>query len=151
MTPIYLPAAVIYERILRRVEVTPEGCWLFTGAVTSGGYGSIGAGRRGKSVTTHLVAVLASGRAVPDGMTVDHLCHDSLVCRLATACPHRRCVRPEHLAIVSNGANIARRWEAGLCDKGHPLTQRKRQRYCRTCHLAYMREWHAQRTAEVAS
>lgn len=147
MSTLYAPAGVLYDRILKRVTVTPDGCWLFQGAAISTGYGCVGSGRRGKNALAHHVAVLATGRAIPPGMTVDHLCHDSRECRLGRACPHRRCVRPEHLAVVTNGDNSARRWESGLCDKGHPLTQRTRQRYCRTCHLAYLREWKAKRAA----
>lgn len=144
---LYAPAGTIYDRLLRRVTVTPEGCWLFTGAVTSRGKGCVGSGRKGKSELAHRVAVLATGRTIPAGMTVDHLCHDSRTCTLDTRCPHRRCVRPEHLAVVTPGENTARRWESGLCSEGHPLAQRSRQRYCPTCATEYRRAWNAARAA----
>ena len=34
---------------------------------------------------------------IPDGLTIDHLCHDPDDCRLVERCPHRRCMNPAHL------------------------------------------------------
>lgn len=145
MTALYADPIALRDRMMRRVEVQADGCWIFTGCVTSRGYGCVGAGAKGKSVLTHRLAVIADGREIPDGMTVDHLCHDSATCHLDTRCPHRRCVNPDHLDVVTQGENTARRWEAGVCSQGHPLTYRTRAngkaRYCTTCQAGYQRKW----------
>lgn len=156
MSTLYADPAVLFARALRRCVRTPEGCWQFTGATTSRGYGCVGAGRRGSTEMLHRVAVLASGRAIPDGMTVDHTCHDSLTCRLGVECPHRRCCNPAHLAVVTPGANTARQWEAGVCAKGHgPLLERRRgtgvARYCPTCQYASQARWKARLVAALSS
>lgn len=47
--------------------------------------------------------------AIPDGYTVDHLCHnDDLLC-VGGRCPHRRCVEPSHLEAVTSAENNRRR------------------------------------------
>lgn len=134
---IYAPAEQIWARVLDRVEVTDSGCWLWTGTVNSRGYGCVGAGKRSRTVLVHRVAVLVRDGDIPDGMTVDHTCHHSDVCTLANECPHRRCVNPEHLAVVTIGDNTRRRWESGRCSKGHLLRTKARKgrnaRYCPEC------------------
>lgn len=107
---IYAPAEHIWQRVLERVEISADGCWVWTGTVNSRGYGCIGSGKRSRTVTTHRVAVLARDGSIPEGMTVDHICHDSLLCQLGDQCQHRRCVNPDHLAVVTNAANVGRRW-----------------------------------------
>lgn len=130
---IYAPAEKIWQRVLRRVEVDNDGCWIWMGTVNSRGYGCVGAGKSSRTVLVHRVAVMVRDGGIPEGMTVDHMCHQSEVCRLADDCPHRRCVNPEHLAVVTLADNIRRQWEAGKCRKGHPLRDKKHSRYCPQC------------------
>jgi hypothetical protein len=98
----------LWRVVLLRVDrSSTEGCWLWTGHVTADGYGSIRS--QGKSVYVHRVAVLARDGAIPDGMTVDHTCHnDDTACDLGVACPHRRCVNPAHLDVVTAQENTSR-------------------------------------------
>lgn len=53
---------------------------IFAGSVNSTGYGIVGAGRKGKTVLAHRLVVIARDGAIPEGMTVDHHCHNSYVC-----------------------------------------------------------------------
>lgn len=135
--PIYAPVERIWQRVLRRVEVNSDGCWIWTGTVNSRGYGCIGSGKRSRTVLVHRIAVMFRDGAIPDGMTVDHRCHHSDTCRLDADCRHRRCVNPEHLAVVTLAANVARTWESGRCRQGHLLREKKRKdriaRYCPEC------------------
>lgn len=134
------PAAIFARSVLPRTTVTQDGCWIFGGAKTSRGYGCVGAGKRGHNITTHRLSVMASGRDIPEGMTVDHMCHDSATCRDVAACEHRQCVNPEHLQVVTPGDNIRRIHESGKCKKGHELTRRPDgKRECRTCRSEYAR------------
>ena len=151
MTTIYADPLTLWARLLRRVERTHDGCWTFTGATNSRGYGIVCSGRKGKSILTHRLAVIVRDGSIPDGMTVDHQCHDSQTCRLDADCPHRRCVNPAHLAVMTSADNAARKWESGLCAKGHKLTRRttgaRRQRECLVCKTEYMARYYEARQA----
>lgn len=103
---------------------TGSGCWLWTGAATSTGYGSTL--WEGRAQSTHRVAYMVlTGKAIPDGLTLDHLCRA------------KRCVNPAHLEPVTSGENTMRRWNSheGLCAKGHRMTRGEgsERRYCPTC------------------
>jgi hypothetical protein len=144
MTAVYADPATLFARMLRRVVRTESGCWIFTGTVTSRGYGCVGAGKRGHSILGHRLAILARDGQIPDGMTVDHQCHDSATCRDDVDCPHRRCVNPAHLKVMTMADNLRRQWESGRCRKGHRLTRRtsgRRNRECKTCKADYMRAY----------
>lgn len=157
---VYADPAVLFGRVLQRISISPEGCWLFNGCTNSRGYAVVGAGRKSKNITGHRLSVIARDGEIPEGMTVDHTCHDSEVCRRDKDCQHRRCVNPDHLSVVTGGHNTARRWESGLCAKGHKLATRKRgegmSRYCPECSGAPRRKnsgntssdyWAARRSA----
>lgn len=76
MSTLYAPVDTLWSRVVARIERTSAGCWLWQGALNSQGYGCICSGRRSKSALVHHIAVAADGRPVPDGMTVDHQCHN---------------------------------------------------------------------------
>lgn len=115
MSTLYADPAVLWARILDRVTVDGEGCWIFPGATNSRGYGLICSGRKSKSVLTHRLAVIVRDGSIPDGMTVDHQCHDSRVCNGGMGgCSHRRCVNPDHLAVMTAAANTRRRFTRAL-------------------------------------
>lgn len=127
------PLDEIWLRILRRIETTSEGCWQWQGATNNGGYGVVGIGKK-RTALVHRIAVLAQGHEIPEGWQVDHACHDSILCRELASCPHRRCVNPDHLVVMTPGANNRRKYESGTCRKGHPYSERSDGRHrCRTC------------------
>lgn len=70
-------------------------CWLWTGSVSGLGYATVK--RNGKTVMAHRYAWIISGREIPEGMVLDHLCHA------------RGCVRPEHLRVVTQAQNSQNR------------------------------------------
>lgn len=72
-------------------------CWEWTGTRV-GGYGQ--AWFEGRSQYAHRVSVTLSGRTIPVGMQVDHLCRN------------RACVRPDHLDVVSASVNVKRSHDA---------------------------------------
>lgn len=130
------------ERLQRKSTVDPDGCWVWNGTVNNRGYGCIGV--NGKVVLVHRLAHHLLVGPIPDGLQVDHLCHnDTSGCLGELACLHRRCWRPDHLEAVSGKVNrdraaVARRRDcaAGL----HIVTGGVGWEQCARCHLP-MRLW----------
>lgn len=114
------------DRFWAKVEKT-DTCWLWTGALNSRGYGCFAVG--GVSQLAHRVSYQALNGAIPDGLTIDHLC-----------CV-KHCVRPSHLEAVTLRENCQRyaRTIERCRHCGAPLTSRKRsdkratQRHCQPC------------------
>jgi len=127
-------ASPLETRLWSRIEKGP-GCWLWTGPVTSGGYGQIGLGGRGGQVeSVHRVAYTLSVGPIPDGLHIDHLCRN------------RRCCNPAHLEAVTLAENVRRGDNPKVrsarqthCVHGHEYTPENTAytpqgwRTCRTC------------------
>lgn len=86
------------DRFWRKVQKTP-GCWRWTGAIQSAGYGSIGLGE-GRVGSAHRVAYELLVGPIPPGLTIDHLCRNTW------------CVNPAHLEAVTHQENVRRAWAA---------------------------------------
>lgn len=127
------------EWCLERIQVDPDsGCWLWTGHLSSAGYGRTCIWRDGAWRTTGAYRVtyeLWVG-PIPAGLTIDHQCRV------------RRCVNPSHLKPMTQRENCLAPGSQSLgklnslkthCPKGHPYTpentlkQRSRTRICKQC------------------
>lgn len=120
------------QRIQDRIDVRPNGCWLWTGALNHNGYGHVGF--QHKTWRVHrLVYTLLVG-AIPPGLQLDHV-----------VCGTRHCCNPDHVEMVTEAEN-KRRGNAGKinnhnakkthCLRGHPLVQASfGRRVCRQCRL----------------
>ena len=131
MTPDSLPS-----RFAARIYVDTNRCWIWGGAVTSSGYGSIG--YRGVTHSTHRLAYALLVGPIPEGLAIDH------VCRV------KRCCNPDHLEAVTYAENNRRAiatvgaWRAKVtaCRRGHEYTEENTYtdhqgyRQCRTCRRA---------------
>lgn len=134
-------------RLESRIEKTSD-CWIWRGKIDKTGYGSFGLKDNGVSRTrsAHKIVYEVLVGPIPQGMQLDHDCHDPIIC--IDDCPHRLCVNPSHLAIVTPRQNVLR--SNGLaaknaskthCKNGHEFTEqniyvpakRPNRRYCRTC------------------
>jgi hypothetical protein len=114
-----------------------DGCYVSTYSVASHGYAQVGWNENNLSrvTTAHRAAWTLVNGQIPDGMTVDHLCKN------------RRCVRLEHLRVLSNYENARRTsgtdWELGICKHRHPNDQSyvtpAGRRICRPCRI----RWHS--------
>jgi len=105
---------------LEEVELDGRGpCWLVAShRVPRLGYLALGRDR-GHVLAHRLAYELAVG-PVPDGLTIDHLCHGPdcqhrIPGGVHGACLHRRCVRPDHLEPVTVRENILRGSATGAC------------------------------------
>lgn len=75
----------LLDRLMAKVEIIPEcGCWIFTGASTSFGYGIIGLGSRSSGTDrAHRVAFKLLVGEIPSGMFVCHRCDVPACCNPA--------------------------------------------------------------------
>ncbi len=115
------------QRLDERVEIImPADCWIWTGALTSAGYGSLSF--KGKTTLAHRLSYVRHRGAIPPGLVLDHLCRVPA------------CINPDHLEPVTMQVNSARGSEATkmVCDNGHSLKDAyvfpsMTGRVCRTC------------------
>lgn len=150
-----------------KVEITSNGCWLWTGSINRQGYGQW----HGKDCLSylahrHLFLVLVG----PTDLSLDHLCHTRAIdtCPGGAPCLHRRCVNPAHLEAVELTESVSRGLGPSAlharqeeCVNGHPFdaanTYRPKRggRQCRACRANRERErqgkkssaWHARQNA----
>ena len=139
----------VIKKIKSRYVVNDDGCWIWQGA-TAAGYGRIAwkatSGMVYRSV--HRVLYEATVGPIPDGYDLDHLCHDPDTCHpeVASECPHRACINPEHLSPATRRENLLRggtvaaaRRATTHCPRGHEyspentLTSRDGRRSCKEC------------------
>ena len=112
-------------RFFSKVKQT-DNCWIWTGATSSKGYGTITVNN--KTHSTHRLSYELFKRLIPTGLTIDHLCRNKL------------CVNPDHLEAVTNKVNILR--GIGLtainsrkthCPRGHQFTGKRDNLGSRIC------------------
>jgi hypothetical protein len=130
------------SRFWRFVAKTDE-CWLWTGHIKPNGYGQFWG--PGKMHAHHFLV----GKP-PKGLEWDHLCHDrDETCFDCEDCVHRRCVRPEHLELVTKAENLRRghRKPVTHCVHGHAydesntIINQKGAHVCRICSIQRNRDY----------
>ncbi|UYL88350.1 HNH endonuclease [Arthrobacter phage EvePickles] len=87
------------ERFWSKVTKT-EFCWEWTGTKLDSGYGVLTI--HPKMFKAHRLAYMWAKGHIPDGLQVDHICHNPA------------CVRPAHLRLVTNKQNQENRKGPGL-------------------------------------
>lgn len=137
-------------------------CWMWTGSLMWKGYGRFFV--NGGYIRAHKFAYMLSNGPVPEGMVLDHLCHNSdPTCSGGVACLHRRCVNAFHLEPTTKRGNVLRSPLAPArinadkthCPQGHPysgenLAVRKSGiRECRACARAEYHRAKAKRFGET--
>ena len=117
--------APLAERLLAKVEIDDDGCWLWTGAKHHVGYGRIRVGH-GLRNFVHRVAYELMVGPISEGMCIDHQCHQPTSCT-GGQCKHRRCVNPDHLVATTTQRNTSAerscRVKIDRCKHGHDYTE----------------------------
>lgn len=146
------PKGHVFKPALHRLfeKISPEpnsGCWLWTGALSAGVYGSMA--YEGRMQKVHRVAYRLLVGEIPENMTLDHLCRTP------------SCCNPDHLEPVTQSENLRRsplmdRHSARThCVRGHEFSAENTRirpnghRECRICMRMHVRNWRA-RNASAA-
>lgn len=102
------------ERILGRIDVMADGCWLWAKSLNRDGYGVLRVD--GVQWLAHRLSYKLFVGPIPEGAELDHTCR------------RRACVNPQHLEPVTHRENIVRgshpnivRHRKAICSKGHAV------------------------------
>jgi hypothetical protein len=122
-----MSATTLEERFWPKVTKAAS-CWIWTGARTTSGYGTIRFGRPDRvTYLAHRLSYTWHVGPIPDGLVIDHLCRN------------RACVNPEHLDPVPQSVNMNRS-RRPMCRRGlHAMTDdnitptSKGSRSCTAC------------------
>lgn len=148
------------ERLFSRGVPGRNGCIIWTGAVNAvTGYGQFQMSPDGDTYAHRSAYLLVKGE-IPDGLVIDHACHNRDPECPGGICIHHRCINPNHLEAVTPGENTRRspHMKGGAkqprthCLKGHEFTpdntmMTKGRRICRVCHRRRQNEFTARRRA----
>lgn len=101
------------------------------------GYGSFSINKDTR--LAHRSSYILFRGAIPDGLEIDHVCHNRDKSCPGGACLHRRCVNPDHLEAVPHQINtlrspvaIAARWARRThCERGHEFNEKNTGYYPR--------------------
>lgn len=127
-------------------------CIMWEKSLGSTGYGQTFF--QGKVTKAHRAAWIKANGPIPDGMFIDHMCHNEAakagLCKGGLTCKHRACVNVEHLRLTNNIENmmagIHNRDVRGVCRQGHPttpentMTRKDGRRECAECNRIRSRE-----------
>lgn len=132
------------QRFWSKVELskTTDPCWLWTGCLANKRrvlkYGRFQ--NKGRAVAAHRFAFEDIAGPIPENLTLDHLCKNTL------------CVNPWHLEPVTRGVNVlrgqappAQNARKQTCPRGHPYSgdnlyerpSRPGYKLCRACIKAW--------------
>lgn len=145
-----LQGAGASERFWAKVDKSggEDACWLWTASLTDQGYGSFWLSKDQDKYRAHRFSYEEWEGEIPDGLVLDHTCHNDTECSSDSSCSHRRCVNPKHLEAVTQKVNSLRgnslpsqNAKKTHCPRGHEYSEENTRihngtgyRQCKTCH-----------------
>jgi hypothetical protein len=114
-----------------RARILVDDCWIWTGGITSKGYGKVMRGSKRKSV--HVVVYTLLIGPISAGNELHHTCRNRRCCNPAHL---QSLTRAEHNKLEPRGTNGNEK--KTHCPKGHPYDEANtylwhNARYCRAC------------------
>lgn len=147
------------KKVIDRIEPQANGCWWYPAAVGDKGYATTRIGWPiTKGAKIHRLSWIYYKGDIPNGMVLDHLCHDPAICKVDTKCEHRRCVNPDHLQLVpksENSKKTSRLYKYRThCKNGHSLKENMvattdSKQWCRLCDKASKKRSSEKKKAEA--
>lgn len=140
-----------WDRVAMRLSIDSDGCWIWHGAKTDGGYGCV-RDASGRTVRVHRWVYEHLVGPVSEGLDLDHLCRV------------RACANPAHLEPVTRRLNTLRGQTIAAseaaqthCLRGHELAGDnlytrpgvRPRRVCRTCKRDRAHEYEARKRARL--
>ena len=104
-------------RLLNKIAPQSNGCWLWTGAPSTNGYGMFRLSNPRRLLYAHRLFYELLVGPIPDGLEIDHLCRN------------RACQNPDHMEPVTSQINTLR--------GNGPAAQHARKTHCPKSHLLY--------------
>lgn len=160
------PLIPLEVRYRAKVDVRgPDECWPWMSPTEKNfGYGKIGVPGRSPQSAHRIGWELAFG-PIPDGMVVDHDCHNRDPDCPGGPCAHRACQNPSHLVLRTQGGNVlagkgfaAANAAKTHCDQGHPFDADNTYirpsdgwRDCRKCKADAQRRYLERKVAKATS
>lgn len=90
------------QRFWKKVQKT-DTCWIWTGAVTTTGYGVFQRGKRGEKLyKAHRFSYSLHKGDIPKRGLILH------------SCDNKKCVNPDHLSIGNHSKNLKEAWDRGM-------------------------------------
>lgn len=108
------------RRFFEQVQELPDGCWMWTGAVSRVSYGAFSAASQ--TFPAHRYSYELFVGEVPAGLEIDHLCR------------MRECVNPLHVEPVTHAENMRRASLAYKADPGRYLHSLRIEATCKRGH-----------------
>jgi hypothetical protein len=128
-----------------KIEKTGN-CWVWTGAISTAGYGTAWDREEWRKVLVHRVVFERDRGPIPEGLQLDHLCRNTACCN------------PFHLEPVTVRENVVRglqargRWDR--CSHGHKMEGDNLhigpggRRVCRACRRDIANRFYQRRRAQ---